>query len=484
MRHGVRLFSLLFLVFLVPAFLGAVTFNVNIYTDVADITPDGVCDSCSLREAIQEANFLVGPDIINVPPGTYTMDLAGSDEDASLTGDLDILDDVTIIGIGTTRIESNVGRIIHVISGSVSITGLTLLQGDGAGDQQSGRAGGAIHNAGTGNLTLNNCTMDTNAAPGGGGGIFNGGNLTLSGSTLTNNSATGSSRGGAIYNSGTMTITNCTLVNNSATDGGGGIHTTAGSTLTVNNLTLTNNSSTGGVGGGGINSAVGSTVNLSNSIMAFNTASGPNDDCEGAMTSGGGNIVRDSDGCTGLIAGDVTGVDPMLGPLQNNGGRTETRALLALSPALNTGGATACELLDQRTLARPQDTGCDIGSFEFFPGCPVITLAPVSPLTDGTTGTFYTQTITPTGGVSPYTFAVTAGALPPGFALNSASGILSGVATSAGAYNFTITAFDANFCPGSLAYSINIIAGPANCGGGVTITLTPTILPVGNQGVI
>src|SRR5262245_40980601 len=104
----------------------AVTFNVSIFVDISDPTPDGTCDSCSLREAIQEANALPGPDVINLPPWTYSMDLGGSNEDASLTGDLDITDDVTIIGIGTTRIESHVGRIIHVLSGNVSITGLVL----------------------------------------------------------------------------------------------------------------------------------------------------------------------------------------------------------------------------------------------------------------------------------------------------------------------------------------------------------------------
>jgi len=121
---------------------GAATFNVSTYADISDPTPDGTCDSCSLREAIQEANALPGPDVINLPPGKYNLDIAGSDEDQGLTGDLDITDDVTIIGIGTTSIESHVGRILHVHSGNVSITGLTLTQGDGANDQNSNQCRG------------------------------------------------------------------------------------------------------------------------------------------------------------------------------------------------------------------------------------------------------------------------------------------------------------------------------------------------------
>lgn len=458
----------------------AATFNVTLYDDVVDLTPDGVCDSCSLREAIQEANFLPGPDIINLPPGKYNMDIAGADEDMCLTGDLDITDDVTIIGIGTTRIESHVGRILHVHSGNVSITGLTLLQGDSNNDQSSGSAGGAVHNAAGSTLTLNLCTMTTNQASGGGGAIFNAGSLSLNRSTLTSNSAVGTSRGGAVYNTGTMSVTNSTLDGDSSTDGGGAVYNGPGSILILNNVTITNNASSGGVGGGGIFAEASSTVTVSNTIIANNNASGANDDCDGTVTSLGSNLVEDADGCTGLGAGDLTGVDPLLGPLQNNGGRTFTRAPLAGSQALDTGGSNgSCELTDQRGLLRPQGTACDEGAYEQFPACPVITLAPTA-LPDGQDGAFYTQTIVPSGGVPPYSFAVTAGSLPEGLALDPVNGILSGVLTKSGG-NFTITAFDAGFCPGSFAYTLNVLSGPS-CSP-TSITLSPTVLPEATPGI-
>ncbi|MBI3448331.1 MAG: putative Ig domain-containing protein [Acidobacteria bacterium] len=461
---------------------GSATFNVTTYADISDPTPDGVCDSCSLREAIQEANFLPGPDVINLPPGTYNLTISGADEDLGLTGDLDITDDVTIIGIGTTDIQSSVGRILHVLSGNVSIIGLRLSQGDANNDPGSGRAGGAVHNEAGSTLTLTQCTMTINQAQGGGGGIFNAGTLSLNASTLTTNSAVGTSRGGAVLNAGTMTVTNCTLSGNSSTEGGGGIYNAPGATLILNNVTLIGNSSTGGVGGGGINADPNSAVILSNTIMAGNTASGPNDDCEGAMTSLGSNLVKDADGCTGLGANDVTLLDPVLGPLQNNGGRNLTRLPLPGSPALDTGASgAACEATDQRGLLRPQGSACDEGSVEVFPSCPAVTVGPTT-LPDGTAGAFYTETLAPSGGVPPYRFAIVSGAPPTGVALNPLTGELSGVPTSAGGSNFTVAAFDGNLCRGTLDLTITV-ASSVNCSGS-TVALTPSTLPAANPGEV
>lgn len=106
--------------------------------------------------------------------------------------------------------------------------------------------------------------------------------------------------------------------------------------------------------------------------------------------------------------------------------------------------------------------------------CPTITLSPGSPLPGGTAGTAYSQTITASGGVGTYTFAVTAGALPAGIAL-STGGALTGTPTVTGPFTFTVTATDANGCTGSQAYSLTI-ACP-------TISITPTTLAAGTAGV-
>jgi len=113
-------------------------------------------------------------------------------------------------------------------------------------------------------------------------------------------------------------------------------------------------------------------------------------------------------------------------------------------------------------------------------GCPPITLSPSS-LPGGTLATAYSQTITASGGLAPYTFAVTAGALPPGLSLASATGVLSGTPTSLGNYPFTVTATDSSGadgtlgCTGSQPYSIVI--------GCSTLSISPSSLPAATLGV-
>src|SRR5262249_19213423 len=89
--------------------------------------------------------------------------------------------------------------------------------------------------------------------------------------------------------------------------------------------------------------------------------------------------------------------------------------------------------------------------------CPTITVNPPT-LPGGTVGTPYSQQLTATGGAAPFTFTVTTGAPPPGINL-SAGGLLSGTPTTAGTFNFTVTATDANTCTGTRSYSL-VIGGP------------------------
>jgi uncharacterized repeat protein (TIGR01451 family) len=88
--------------------------------------------------------------------------------------------------------------------------------------------------------------------------------------------------------------------------------------------------------------------------------------------------------------------------------------------------------------------------------CPVITLSPAT-LPNGTMGVAYSQTITGSGGTAPYSFGVTAGALPAGLTLTSA-GVLAGTPTTNGTFTFTIRGTDANGCFAELAYTIIIIS--------------------------
>lgn len=103
--------------------------------------------------------------------------------------------------------------------------------------------------------------------------------------------------------------------------------------------------------------------------------------------------------------------------------------------------------------------------------CPVITLSPAS-LPGIVVGAPYSQTVSASGGIAPYTYLITSGALPPGLALNSTTGAITGVPTTAGSYSFTITATDANGCPANQAYTI--VVAVAVC---PAISLSPPVLP-------
>jgi hypothetical protein len=180
-----------------------------------------------------------------------------------------------------------------------------------------------------------------------------------------------------------MTVLNTTISNNSTavasvdTRGGGGIFNAG--RLTLTNATVTGNSTTNGrpgrnafLGGGILN--LGS-VRLANTIISGNVAGGGGNECSGSLTSVGSNLIRSLAGCTltGVTTGNLIGIDPKLGPLQNNGGRTATEALLSGSPAIDAVTTGNCPPTDQRGVARPQDGNgdgravCDIGAFEVQP---------------------------------------------------------------------------------------------------------------------
>jgi hypothetical protein len=247
------------------------------------------------------------------------------------------------------------------------ITGNRIRSGNG-----SFGYGAGIYNCPSSTLTLINTTMSENSAEVG-GAICNGGALTVINSTFSGNVAR-QHRGGGIGNYGLLIIANSTFTGNTSGASGfaggilnGGLFQSAG-TLVINNSTLSGNIANEGRGGGILN-VKGSMVVLQNSILANNTGG----NCRGTFTSGGYNLSSD-ESCSFAGAGDLNGLDPKLGPLQNNGGPTDTMALLPGSPAIDAGNPGGCadsqgHLLktDQRGKPRPdkEDAGrCDIGAYE------------------------------------------------------------------------------------------------------------------------
>jgi hypothetical protein len=291
--------------------------------------------------------------------------------------------------------------------GQVTLTNSTVTSNTAAPNTGASGLGGGIYNNGTegvGTLTLTNSTISGNSAPGSGGGIYsNLGTVTVTSSTFAGNTSlstgggsVGGGFGGGIYsNAATVTVTNSTFAGNLSNQAGGGIYISLG-TLTVTFSTFWGNQGGGGPGGGGgiYDDTANSTVKVKNSILANN--SGQNCFFEGSSGSSGGHNLSDDTSCSSAFTGpgDLNYTPAGLAPsgLQNNGGPTQTVALLSTSPAINaiplsptnycTDATGNSVKTDQRGVPRPQLTACDIGAFEWFSSKNVVVATQVYTILD------------------------------------------------------------------------------------------------------
>jgi hypothetical protein len=218
--------------------------------------------------------------------------------------------------------------------------------------------GGGIFNSGVGAITDIVDTMITsNTATSSGGGIYNNGTMTVNNSTLDHNQAR---TGGGIDHSGSsLQMTNDTISGNSASDNGGGVYNRGSATLT--HVTLDGNIANGPDTGGNLFNDE-ALLTLQNSIVANSAADG-NCFYSGGFVTSSGNNLDDGNTCAFTNAGDQVNTNPLLGPLQDNGGPTLTQALLFGSPAIGQGKDSFCTAVDQRGVTRPA-TACDIGAYE------------------------------------------------------------------------------------------------------------------------
>jgi hypothetical protein len=225
-------------------------------------------------------------------------------------------------------------------------------------------AGGVA--AGGGAAVLTEVTISGNQAIGGNAGGIDGVRLFITRSTISGNTSNGT--GGGVVGGGT--ITNSTISGNTARTGGGGLLSSSADGLTLNNVTIADNSVVTAGGAGGLriaaNITVGNTIISSRSLPNCDTFVGGTL----SITSAGHNLVTDST-CNLTMASDQLTMNPLLDPLADNGGPTQTHALRPGSPAIDAGnpatpgsGGNACEPTDQRRLNRSADDICDIGAFE------------------------------------------------------------------------------------------------------------------------
>jgi CSLREA domain-containing protein len=388
----------------------------------------------TLREAIEAANLDTsvdgstpgsGADQIVFATGPGTILLSGAPLPA-------VVDDLTITGLGANQLTvdgADQTRVFEIAGGvAVQISDLTIARGrstnDGAGILNWGTLtisnctlsanatttnGGGIFNAGT--LTIGNSSFSSNSALNG-GGIYNDGGGLIMNSTFSGNFTGGiapfAGGGGAILNQVMLTVMGSTLSGNTAGNGGGMVNT--GGDLTVINTTLSGNeaiNSGGGISnlsfmltitnstfaanrsdsngdatgkGGGI-SDTWSVVTIHNSVVArnFNGTGTRASDLEGtADAASSSNLIGVDTGLSGisngtngnLIGAPGAPIDPLLGPLSDNGGLTQTHALLSGSPAIDSGDDSLCPAADQRGVLRPHDgdgdgaATCDMSAFE------------------------------------------------------------------------------------------------------------------------
>ena len=314
---------------------------------------------------------------------------------------------------GTTVVTASVfsgntggdGGAIHS-GNSLTVTGGTIFTGNTATI-----VGGAIYNDGTANITSANINGNTVTGIGYGGGIYNDFTMTIASSEIFGNSAgPNGGNGGGIFNASTLTISDTTVSGNTTAGGGNGAgiyH--GGDSLTMDRNTISGNTASGGADGGGDgggiyiggfgatitnvtisgNSAAaggglfkeaGVSVNIAATTIASNTGGGISSIEFGLSIITGTIVANNGTNCAGGTISDlgtnlqfpgttcglsIPSADPLLQPLANNGGLTQTMALTAGSPAINA-STERCPppSTDQRGVTRPQGPACDIGAFE------------------------------------------------------------------------------------------------------------------------
>ena len=324
-------------------------------------------------------------DVMRIVNCVISNNTSNSDGNTSgLGGGILNIGNMTITG---STISGNTAAGTNLSGGGIySERQLAILNSTITGNRASGSGGGITFpvNSTGAFMTVSNSTISDNIANfditdniGNGGGIFTGNDTTvfIFQSAITGNSALGSSptdvggNGGGIRSGGDLTVTNTTISGNNAGRDGAGIYAVSNTfnITTVASSTIVNNTAIRDFGG--ISGDPDQPVNVRNSIVANNLDDGSGSDVGRLINSQGYNLIENTTGATisGDTATNINGQDPNLGPLGNNGGTTNTHALLLGSPANNAANPTEYPPTDQRGAPRPAYIGMsrpDIGALD------------------------------------------------------------------------------------------------------------------------
>lgn len=326
--------------------------------DSADSNPgNGICADaqgrCSLRAAVMEANVLGGPQRIALSAATYRLN----------QGELDIDDDLTLIGLGvglTEIVGDGAARLFDISPNArLLLAGLSL-----SGTQQVDSGGGLLRNAGE--LIIEDALLQNGRAAHG-GAIANaaGATVTLDRVALVGNTAT--SGGGAIHNSGSAALDNVLLFDNRANVGGAifSLPMGPGVELTLHHCTVAGNRA-GSAGAAMFGNSSAPMATLSNTILADNVMANPGGggQCGNRLLSNGGNLVNDDlEQCPFTpAAGDQIGVAPLLEAYLSDGSGQPTLQPSVQSPAIGA-AVGVCPALDLRGYPHAGWGACDVGAY-------------------------------------------------------------------------------------------------------------------------
>ena len=263
---------------------------------------------------------------------------------------------LTTVRFNKNFASSDGGGMYNSSSSSPTLTNVTFSD-----NTTTGSGGGMSNSYTTNNPILTDVTFSNNSATNSGGGLNNNGDSVLTNVTFSSNSA---SNGGGMSNLGSPKLTNVTFSQNSASNYGGGMLNSPAGKPTLTNVTFRGNSAS--YNGGGIHND--GTPILRNTILWGNTAPDGSqvydNSCYGATIND--SVVQD-DCPAGSICTNIITTDPLLGTLGDYGGRTQTIPLGTGSSAIDSGDDANCPATDQRGIARPQGSHCDIGAYEAPP---------------------------------------------------------------------------------------------------------------------
>jgi CSLREA domain-containing protein len=317
---------------------------------------DGACTTtagdCSLRAAIQEANVHPGPDVLVLLPGTHGVTIAGANEDAAATGDLDITDELEIHGTTTgdqgARIVSTVADSAIEVRGSSNLTMRDVMVVGAFAN------GSAINNP-AGTVTLDEVNLIGSAR-----GLVSGG-----AATVRRSSFVGHAEAGVIATGGTIAMDRVTVAwsgdTAAAVDARGGSIAIVNTTISSGRSPLPQTPR----GGPGIRRAAGATVSVANTIVADQRTGKAN--CLSTVTSLGSNLTTDAT-CGFTATTDLQVTTAKLGPLSTIG--TPSAFAPSAGSAAIDSGSSSCGTSDEFGRPAPADGDgdgtprCDRGAIE------------------------------------------------------------------------------------------------------------------------